>query len=418
MNAKRLAMVGWVFWLAAGGQAAPTKGYQPQVYVQVPTRLDWTFALGSLSWAEPPAEWLPGYETINQQYELYTPSHRGTARKPLPVILFISPTREPMGWTHFESLCKQQEIIFAGPRGAGNDCPPKKRVRIVLDVLDDLRRHHHTDPDRTYLVGFSGGGRIACAIAFALPELFGGVMALCASGELREEPWLRQRVIDRLSVALLTGEKDFNRPEVERWRGPYLKEVGVRTRVWVQRGLAHGIPYEETVAEAYRWLDEKAPERQEAAKRYPALHVRGDAPGGRAEMATALFAEGKKRLLKRDTLYTGLMQLQGCMTRWPDLPEGAAAKKILMEYEAKKDKPWEAEDIAEQRRFLIAQARALDAYACGPLPAQYAKERPEAAKKALELWQQVAADGPDTPAGKEAQKRIPVLQKIAGVKDK
>ncbi len=89
-----------------------------------------------------------------------------------------------------------------------------------------------------------------------------------------------------------------------------------------------------------------------------------------------------------------------------------------MEYEAKKDKPWEAEDIAEQRRFLIAQARALDAYACGPLPAQYAKERPEAAKKALELWQQVAADGPDTPAGKEAQKRIPVLQKIAGVKDK
>jgi hypothetical protein len=323
-----------------------------------------------------------------------------------------------MGWKYFESLCRQQEIIFAGPRGADNDCPAKKRVRIVLDVLDDLRRHHHIDPDRTYLVGFSGGGRIACAVAFALPELFGGAMALCASGELREEPWLRQRVIDRLSVALLTGEKDFNRAEVERWRGPYLKEVGVRTRVWVQKSLAHGMPSEQTLAEAWRWLEEAAPARQEAVKRFPALHVAGDTPGNRAEMAAALLAEGKKRLAKRDTLYTGLMQIQGCMNRWPDLPAGMEAKKILLEYDAKKDKPWEADDIAEQRRFLIAEARALDAYACGALPAQYAKERPAAAKKALELWQQVAADGPDTPAGQEAKKRIPVLQKIAGVTEK
>src|SRR5262249_2653770 len=155
-------------------------------------------------------------------------------------------------------------------------------------------------------------------------------------------------VSDRLSVALLTGEKDFNRAEVERWRGPFLKEVGVRTRVWVQPGLAHAVPADRSLNEALRWLEEAAPARQEAGKRFPSLHVGGETPGGRAEMAAALLSEGKKRLLRRDTLYSGLMQLQGCMNRWPDLTAGAEAKKILHEYEAKKEKPWEAEDIAEQ----------------------------------------------------------------------
>jgi pimeloyl-ACP methyl ester carboxylesterase len=388
------------------------------VFVSAATRLDWTFALANRSLAEPPADWLPGYESITQTYELYAPSRKGTAKKPLPLILFLSPGNEPMGWKHFETFCKQNDVLFAGPRLAGNDCPPKKRVRIVLDVLDDLRRNHHTDPDRTYLIGFSGGGRVACAIAFALPELFGGVMPLCASGDLREESWLRQRAVDRLSVALLTGEKDYNCGEVERWRGPYLKEVGVRTRVWVQPALGHAVPGEKSLGEALRWLEEAAAARQEAARKYPALHIAGDVAPRREDLAVALLAEGKKRLGRRDTQFSGLMQLKGCLERWPDLPAAAEAKKILLEYEGKAEKPWEADDVAEQRRFLIAQARALDAYASGELPPPYAKMRPDMLRQAIELWQKVAGDGPDTPAGGEAKKRIAALEKVASMKEK
>ncbi len=205
-------------------------GHHARVTVGAATRLDWTFALSNRSLANPPADWLGSYDSKPQQYDLYVPPRRD-AKKLLPVLLFISPGDEPMGWKRFENLCKQRGILYAEARGAGNNCPPKKRVRIVLDVLDDIRRNYPTDADRTYLTGFSGGGRIACAIAFALPEYFGGAMPICASGDLRGESWLRQRVIDRLSVALLTGEKDFNRAEIERLRGPMLKEVGVSARL-------------------------------------------------------------------------------------------------------------------------------------------------------------------------------------------
>jgi pimeloyl-ACP methyl ester carboxylesterase len=412
MNVKWVAAVAVL--LGAVAQAAPPKGYRPKVYVGGPTRLDWTFVVASQSLAKPPADWLPKYDSIAQDYELFVPAHRGTAKKPLPVIIFVSPGNEPMGWKHFESLCKEHDILFAGPRGAGNDCPPKQRVRIILDVLDDLRRNYYTDPDRTYLVGFSGGGRIACAIAFALPELFGGIMSIGAGGELREEPWLRQRVIDRLSVALLTGERDFNRAEVERLRGPYLKEVGVRTRVWTQPALAHNVPAEKYLGEAYRWLEEATAARQEAARKSPGLRLAGNAAPNREESARALLAEGRKRLSKRETLYSGLMLIQGCLRRWPDLSAAAEAKKVLLEYEAKNERPWEADDVAEQRRFLTARARALDAYASGELPKEYAKMRPDMAREAIELWRKVAADAPDSLAGVQARTRIPVLEKFAG----
>ncbi len=403
--------------LAGEGGAAPVVGYHPKVAVSAPTRIDWTFALATQSLTELPAKWdMARYDSTGQEYEVYVPP-RADPKKPLPVLLYVSPIKGG-GWPAFEALCKQRGILFAGPLNAGNDCPSPKRVRIVLDVLDDLRRTYPIDPDRTYLTGLSGGGYMACAIAFALPEYFGGVMPICAAGDWRQESWLRQRVVERLSVALLTGQTDFNRPEAERLRGPYLKEVGVRTRVWVQPGLGHGLPSGRNIAEAVAWMDEGAKTRAELARRYPAQRIAGNAAPDRDELARALLAEGKKRLEKPETLFSGLMQLQGCMKRWPDLAAAAEAKKILEEYEARTEKPWEADDIAEQRRFLIAQARALDAYVSGDLPKIYAQERPGLARMAVELWQKVAADGPDTPAGMEAKKRIPELEKIADNTDK
>jgi len=62
--------------------------------------------------------------------------------------------------------------------------PAGQRTRIVLDMLDDVRRHQRIDADQTYITGFSGGGRMACAIGFALPEYFGGVAPVCGTNPI------------------------------------------------------------------------------------------------------------------------------------------------------------------------------------------------------------------------------------------
>ena len=175
------------FSSALAAAAPPPSGYTAKVTVSGPTRLDWTFAVTNRSLADPPANVLgKDYDSTKQAYQLFVPA-REDAKKPAPAILFVSSGDEPGGWKAFETLCKEKGFVFIGVRGAGNNVPTAKRVRIILDCLDDVRRQIPLDPDRTYVSGFSGGGRIACAVAFALPEHFGGVLLLCAGGDLRDE---------------------------------------------------------------------------------------------------------------------------------------------------------------------------------------------------------------------------------------
>jgi hypothetical protein len=403
-------VVGIVLLAGAVEAAPPGPGFHARVSVSAETRLDWTFVLTNRSLTTIPAGWLPDYDSTKQTYELYVPPRKPSKAR-LPLILYLSPGKDAGSGKALERLCRSRGFLYAAPHNAGNDCPGPRRVRIVLDVLDDVRRHFPVDADRTYIGGFSGGGRIACAVAFTLPEAFGGVLPICASGDLRTESWLRQRVVERLSVALVTGEKDFNRGEVERLRSPYLKDVGVRARVWTAAGAGHQVPSEKVLGEALRWLEEGLKKRQDLAKKHPASRLPPDG-GSREELAKALLAEGKKRLGMKGAAYVGLMQVKGVHQRWPDLEAAKEAEKLLLDYDAKADKPWEADDLAEQRLFLAAQARALDRYASGPLDPQYAKMRPDMLRQAVKLWQQVLADSPDSPAGKEARKRIPELEKL------
>ena len=117
--------------------APPAAGYTAKITVGGPTRLDWTFAVTNQSVADPPAKLTgDGFDSAKQTYELFVPE-RKDAKKPLPAILFISAGDEPGSWKAFEKVCKDNGFVFIGVRGAGNNVPPPKRVRIVLDCFDD-----------------------------------------------------------------------------------------------------------------------------------------------------------------------------------------------------------------------------------------------------------------------------------------
>lgn len=390
---------------------ADSPGLHAGLQVHAATRLDWVFTLANQSPAQPPA-WLADYDSTRQTYDLYVP--KGLKPKQSSgLILFISASDRPAGLEACRAVCDAKGLLFVSPHRAGNSTNMRERIRIVLDVLDDLRRRFNVDPDRTYLAGFSGGGRVACQIAFALPEYFGGVIPICAAGELREEAWLRQRAIERLSVAHLTGETDFNRGEVERFRGAMLADVGLRSKVWVVPKLGHAIPAASNLTEAVTWLDAAAKDRKAFSEKYPASRAAvADAPS-RDEQAAALFAEGESRLQDKATLYSGLMQLKGVMERWPDLPAAKRARERLLAQENSPDQSWQQEDIAQQRKFLIARARGLTSYASGPIDKQYLAQRPQMAQAALELWKLVIEDGQDAAAVSEAKRRLPELEKLA-----
>ncbi len=403
-----------VLLLASPSLAAPKAGFTPKVAVAGPTRVDWTFCVSNRSLAEPPAEFLGnGYDSAKQTYDLYLPD-RKDPKKPIGAILFINAGDDAGGWKEFEPVCTKLGFAFVGVRGAGNGVPGPKRVRIVLDCFDDVRKQVPLDPDRTYLSGFSGGARMACAIGMSQPEYFGGVLPLAAGGELRDEPWLRHRAIDRLSAAFVTGTKDFNYGEIFRWKGPQWKDTGVRTKVWVLPNGGHAIPPSATLAEAVAWLEEGKDKRAALAKKYPASRA-ADAPPSRDALAKLLLAEGKEKTGADATRHAGLMLLKGVFERFPDTDGGKAARTVLEEYEGRKEKPWEATDLAEQKKYLAAEARGLSDYVLNGIPAesQYAKAKPDMAKRALSIWELLIQDDPNSPAAAEGKKLLAELSALA-----
>jgi hypothetical protein len=233
---------------------------------------------------------------------------------------------------------------------------------------------------------------------------------------LRAEPWLRHRAIDRLSAALVTGQTDFNRGEVERWKGPFWAGVGIRTKVWVQPNMGHAMPPPATLLAAVKWLEEGKDRRAAAAKKAPASRAAPQAVPTREQAARGLLTEGQGLLGARATLYRGLMLTKGVFDRWPDTDAGKAARKVLEEYEEKPDSSWKADDIAEQRAQLTAEARALADYALNGVPAgsPYEKSRPALAGQAVALWSALVADDPDSDLAREGKKLIDQLRPLAG----
>src|SRR5260370_893606 len=123
----------YVIWAqVAAAQPSPTERK-----VVAPTRLDWAFAVQGFG---PGADKLPaGFDSAKQRYQLFVPKQYKPGRAS-PLVLFISAGDQPAGWEAWKTICDKEGIFFASPVAAGNGVASGPRTRIVVDVLDDIRR--------------------------------------------------------------------------------------------------------------------------------------------------------------------------------------------------------------------------------------------------------------------------------------
>ncbi len=362
-----------------------------EVTVKHPTRLDWEFPAKGFGAA---AGKLAGsFKSEKQKYQFFAPS-KTDPKRPMPLIVFIPAGADPAGWNVLKSLCEKEGILFASPHGAGNSTPASQRSRIILDVLDDIRRNYTIDADQTYLTGFSGGGRMACSLAFCLPEYFGGVFPICGTNPLPNVTYLRHRVRDRLSAAFLTGEKDFNRKENELYMQPWFEELGIRTKVWVAANLGHSLPPEKLLAEAYAWMKDDLPRRQADRKSWPGLNVEPTESPSAKEQGQRLLSTATKAFENPQEIWRGVTLLQGVTQRFDKTEANPAARDLLKKVTQNEAllNAIDQQGAADEVLSLSAQAKAL--------------ERFGQPTKAVEAWELLARNYDGTPIGDAARKEI------------
>ena len=380
----------------------------PKVFVSEASRLDWVYALTEKSPAEPPADLTPGYIPHRQSYEYFGPTE-SLAGEPHALVIDISPQNNPKGWYFWELICRHHQVVYAGLREMGNGVPLPKRARAVLDVLDDVRSKTSIDSERTYLVGFSGGAPVACQVAFRLPEYFGGIICLAAWPNLPDDPWLIDRVAQKLGVVLIAGEREMAGPLNREVYGPLYNGIGIQTKVIVMRRRGHVMPETDDLAEAFAWLEEGLQERREIAKKFPATSM-ADAPN-REEFARRIFVEAQARLANPKLINSGLNQLDGITKRWPDLPQADESKMLLAKQSVRDKLSWEVASAKRRTDSLRFEAAGYERLARQtPKPLKSSKR--SLTLRAMALWQQLANESLEQESAAEANNHLHGLQEL------
>lgn len=385
--------------------------YQAKLRVGADTRLDWAYPLTGKSQATTGPEWLGDYRSAAQAYEFFGPAE-GAAGGPLPLVIFISPSDRPVGWSFWEPVCRARGVLFAGLHEMGNGKPIAQRVRAVLDVLDDVRDRYSIDPDRTYVAGFSGGAHIACTVAFALPEYFGGVVCVGHAPQPPDAPWLLERVRDRLSLAIICGDHDPAAPLIEDFLGPFWDGAGTRVEQVILENHGHTMPDSDLFASAFEWIDAGAAQRREAARPRPSTRI-ADSPSP-DDWARSVLVDAKALLGQgsAEEINSALLQLEGLVSRWSTTPTAEEAKSLLQEYSQRKPRPWEDVRTRERRRLTQLQAEGFDALVFDGRPA-VKEQRGRHAQTAITLWKQVRDGADDAELISTADERIAALQDVS-----
>jgi predicted esterase len=196
------------------------------------------------------------------------------------VLAWISPTPDGRLPPVFEPVLDELGFIAVSADSAGNDRPLTDRLQLVLDGIETVRRSWLIDPVRTYVSGFSGGGRCAAILQLALPDVFCGAVPVGGVDSHHNAPTGRgdsfwparlgkplandMRSLRDRRIGVIVGELDVNRAEAA-VRVDLMKADGIPARLDVMPGLGHALPPAPGFAESLRWVDEPPREARKAA---------------------------------------------------------------------------------------------------------------------------------------------------------
>lgn len=201
------------------------------------------------------------YDLANESFEVMAPEvFEGD--EPWGLFVWVSPTPRGIARQSFAEVLARHRVLWVGANNAGNPRPAWDRMALALDAAHNMTQLYSIDPDRVWVGGYSGGGRVASALAVLYPEVFRGGLFVHGCNYYRDvsvpskpgmiwpagfEPPDRETfklVRRRNRYVFLTGEHDFNRAQTRELERHY-RDDGFRHTTYVEIPNAHhysGLP--------------------------------------------------------------------------------------------------------------------------------------------------------------------------------
>jgi len=205
-------------------------------------------------------EWAPIFSEAFRpgtsiEFELYVPKTYDPS-KPAGILTYISPSRSGAIPNTWKRVIDQRNLIWVSVDHSGNDRTVQRRMAEALASADYVRNHYRTDETRTYIAGFSGGGRMASMISYYFADLFEGALYICGANTFPEQDPVAIARMRMNRFVFLTGTEDFNEDDT---RGVFdrYKAAGMDgIKIMVVQNLHHELPRGKDFDTAMDWLDQ------------------------------------------------------------------------------------------------------------------------------------------------------------------
>ncbi len=202
-------------------------------------------------------------------------------RFPAGVMVWIDPSPGGQIPAAFHASLDEFNIIAVGAAGMSNSQPMGDRLQLALDCLATVSRKFHVDPRRVYVTGVSGGGRLASIMTGCFPDLFTGGIPIVGvacyenlptgvggywSGGFRKPPGKLFALFKKHPMAVVTGGKDMNQPEIHRAMEVFQRD-GCKVKLFEWEDLGHTMPSTARMNEIVSWVDQPAAATRRAAEK-------------------------------------------------------------------------------------------------------------------------------------------------------
>ncbi len=187
-------------------------------------------------------------------WEVYVPE-RYDAGRPPGLMVYISPTYSgemPRGW---DRVMEERNLIWIAANRSGNSEIVGRRAVLAQIAPAVIGRDYTIDPERIYLSGLSGGGKMASMVATEHANVFKGAIFNCGV-----EFWDRAtpRYLDLIRknhYVFVTGTLDQALEPTKKAHANYLDAGVTNSKLMVIRDMTHRNPNRYVFAEAVGYLD-------------------------------------------------------------------------------------------------------------------------------------------------------------------
>jgi predicted esterase len=197
---------------------------------------------------------IPANETI--EWQAYVPPTYDPAR-PAGLLVYVSPTQSgeiPRGWS---DILDRHNLIWIAADRSGNSEHVARRVLLALLATAAAGKQYVLDPERIYISGLSGGGKIASMVATDQASLFRGAIYNCGVEMWDSDVPHRLEDMRQNHYVFVTGTYDQALEPTKKAYRAY-KRAGVENaKLMVIRHMTHRNPDAYDFEEALKYLDSR-----------------------------------------------------------------------------------------------------------------------------------------------------------------